>query len=391
MTGRSRPRLPEESEFTSRLRSPAVAARVGLWLGICFGIAFLTGLYSHFLQDTPTWLTLPTRPVNLYRWTQGLHVIAGSAAVPLLLVKLWTVYPRLFAALPKERRALLLTGLERGSIAVLVGGAIFQLMTGLQNSAQWYPWRFNFRGTHYAVAWITMGALLLHIAVKLPVIRAAFGSAVDDPQPTDRPAMSEVTTGLSRRGLLRTTWLATGVAVLTTAGISVPWLRQVSVFGVRSGQGPQDLPVNKSAYAAQVTAQALSASYRLKVSNGDIVEYLTRADLLAYPQAQRTLPIACVEGWSVSADWSGVPVRDLLRLVRSVDDVDIVVRSLQEGGSYSVMEMPANFVRDSDTLLALKLNGEDLSIDHGFPCRIIAPARPGVLQTKWVASIEVAR
>jgi DMSO/TMAO reductase YedYZ molybdopterin-dependent catalytic subunit len=54
------------------------------------------------------------------------------------------------------------------------------------------------------------------------------------------------------------------------------------------------------------------------------------------------------------------------------------------------MEMPASFVADDDTLLALELNGEALSIDHGFPCRIIAPARPGVLQTKWVSSIQVA-
>ncbi len=92
----------------------------------------------------------------------------------------------------------------------------------------------------------------------------------------------------------------------------------------------------------------------------------------------------------MSADWTGVQLRTLLQLVGSTDDVDVVVRSLQQGGSYSVMDMPANFVRDDDTLLALKLNGEDLSIDHGFPCRIIAPARPGVLQTKWVASIEVA-
>ncbi len=67
-----------------------------------------------------------------------------------------------------------------------------------------------------------------------------------------------------------------------------------------------------------------------------------------------------------------------------------MVRSLQQGGAYSVMDMPANFVRDDDTLLALKLDGEDLSVDHGFPCRIIAPAWPGVLRTKWVASIEVA-
>ena len=32
---------------------------------------------------------------------------------------------------------------------------------------------------------------------------------------------------------------------------------------------------------------------------------------------------------------------------------------------------------------------EPLDLDHGYPCRVIAPNRPGVLQTKWVASLEV--
>ena len=43
---------------------------------------------------------------------------------------------------------------------------------------------------------------------------------------------------------------------------------------------------------------------------------------------------------------------------------------------------------DEDALLALKVNGEDLSADHGFPARVIVPAMPGVHCTKWVASIE---
>jgi DMSO/TMAO reductase YedYZ molybdopterin-dependent catalytic subunit len=39
--------------------------------------------------------------------------------------------------------------------------------------------------------------------------------------------------------------------------------------------------------------------------------------------------------------------------------------------------------------LATSLNGEELDPDHGYPARIIAPNRPGVLQTKWVERIEV--
>jgi DMSO/TMAO reductase YedYZ molybdopterin-dependent catalytic subunit len=51
--------------------------------------------------------------------------------------------------------------------------------------------------------------------------------------------------------------------------------------------------------------------------------------------------------------------------------------------------MSAEFVRDPLTLLALRLEGKDLHLEHGFPARIIAPNRPGVLQTKWVARLEV--
>ena len=51
--------------------------------------------------------------------------------------------------------------------------------------------------------------------------------------------------------------------------------------------------------------------------------------------------------------------------------------------------LPARHARDSKTLIALKLNGETLDIDHGYPARLIAPTRPGVLQTKWLSRIEI--
>ena len=128
--------VPDETDFRSRLRGPQVAARVGLWLGICFGIAFVTGVISHWAQQPDPWLPVPTRPVWGYRVTQGLHVIAGTAAVPLLLVKLWSVFPRLFARPPSDVRRLVLHGLERASIGALVAASIFQLASGLANSAQ---------------------------------------------------------------------------------------------------------------------------------------------------------------------------------------------------------------------------------------------------------------
>ncbi|MEJ7832563.1 MAG: molybdopterin-dependent oxidoreductase [Nocardioides sp.] len=381
--------VPHPDHFTSRLRSPAVAARVGLWLGICFGICFLTGLVSHYAQNIDQPVAFPTSPSWIYRVTQGLHVTTGTAAVPLLLVKLWSVYPRLFNRLPTGgARKVAVDALERVSIAVLVASAIFMLASGLPNAAQWYPWSdFSFRATHYAVAWVAIGSLVVHIAVKLPITRDVLLGDVDDTTHDRETAVEEGT--MSRRGLLRTTWVATGVAVVATVGSTLTPLRKVSIFAIANDDGPQGIPINRTAAAAQVEQTAVASDFRLDVVFGDRTVSLSREELLAMPQQTETLPIACVEGWSASGEWSGVRVRDLLDLVEAPADSEVLATSLEESGAFRQGLLQGNFADDDRTLLALGLDGEELDLDHGYPCRIIAPNRPGVRQTKWVKTLEV--
>ncbi|SDF82868.1 Tat (twin-arginine translocation) pathway signal sequence [Lentzea fradiae] len=342
-----------------RFRAPAhhagVTSRIGTWLGIAFGLCFLTGLISHGVQHDWPW---PARPAGLYRVTQGVHVLSGVASIPLLLAKLWSVYPKLFERPPVRNVP---HALERGSILVLVAAAFFELVTGLFNAAQNYPWPFYFPTAHYAVAWIVTGALLVHIAVKIPVIRRSLEPASDE------------RTILSRRAFLRTTALTAGVAVVTTAGVTVPWLRKVSVLAWRSDGA---LPVNRTAKAANVV---VPPDWRLKAGG----KTYSLAELRAMPQTTVELPIACVEGWSQNATWTGVRVADL------VSGGDVRVESLEKDGLYRASTLPEVFARDPLTLLALRLDGEELSPDHGYPCRLIAPNRPGVLQTKWVTSLEI--
>ena len=374
--------VPQEKSFTSPLRDERLTARLGVWLGVAFGLCFATGLVSHWYYLPDPWFLPATRPVWGYRVTQGVHVLSGIAAIPLLLVKLWSVYPRLFAGLPRGGvRAMLLSGLERLSIAVLVAASVFQLVVGLANSAQWYPWAFSFRATHYAGAWIAIGALVVHIAVKLPVIRRAFGSPVD----TGLPERA----GPSRRTVLGAALLASAVAVVANAGGSVPLLRRVSVLAVRSGEGPQGVPINKSAASAGVEESAMAADYRLTVAGPGGEVSLTREELAALEQHTSELPIACVEGWSAGATWSGVRLSELLDRVGAPPDASVRVVSLQESGAFRSTVLPPSFARDGLTLLALRLHGEDLDLDHGYPCRLIAPNRPGVMQTKWVSRVEV--
>jgi hypothetical protein len=154
-----------------RLSSPARTTRsavvIGRLLGTAFAICFATGLYSHFLQQPLPWMVFPTWPANIYQITQGIHVTVGIAIFPLLFGKLWTVYPRLFVWPPITSLGNLL---ERASIAVLVACALLEPAIGLVNTYQWYPWPFPFRQTHYALAWVIVGLLAVHIAVKLPLI-----------------------------------------------------------------------------------------------------------------------------------------------------------------------------------------------------------------------------
>jgi DMSO/TMAO reductase YedYZ molybdopterin-dependent catalytic subunit len=230
---------------------------------------------------------------------------------------------------------------------------------------------------HYAIAWVAIGSILVHVAVKLPVVRAGLA---------ERPDAQVADGGLSRRGFLRTTWLATGVAVVATAGSTVPFLREVSVLATRS---PSGIPVNKTAVNAGVPQAATDPSWRLEVQAPSGLHRFTLADLQAMPHTSAELPISCVEGWSASAAWTGVPIADLLPLVGSAPGTPILVRSLERGSPYSVSTLPGAHTRDPLSLLALRLNGGQLSLDHGFPCRIIAPSRLGVLQTKCVHRIEV--
>ncbi|MEI2819511.1 MAG: molybdopterin-dependent oxidoreductase [Marmoricola sp.] len=377
--------IPTPGDFTSRLRSPAVAARVGVLLAISFCLCLVTGLISHEAQSADPVFVLPTSPVWLYRLNQGLHVTSGIAAVPLLLVKLWSVFPKLFARPPKKVKELIVEALERGSIAALVSTSIFMLASGLANAAQWYPWDFRFRATHYAIAWIAVGSMIIHIAIKLPIIADVLRADIDSDthdRETSKPSL------LTRRNLVGGAALASAVAVVASAGSSVPWLRKVSVFGVRDG-GPAGIPINKSARAANVVASALSDDYRLQVQYLDQCVEFSRKQLLDLPQHSYELPVACVEGWSASGLWTGIRMSDLLDQVGAPRGHDVRIESLQASGHYRLTTLPAHFAEDDQALLALSLNGEPLSLDHGYPCRLMVPNRPGVLQTKWVGRIEV--
>jgi len=367
-----RDRPPFWPRFSSPLRDVAVTARIGRVLGIAFGLCFVTGLLSHYQYAPWHWLPVPAAPYWGYRLTQGVHVITGIACIPLLLLKLWSVFHRLFSWPPVRSIG---HALERGSIAILVAASVFQLITGLFNVLQFYPWPWGFIRVHYWMSWVVIGSLLLHIAVQLPAIREGLAKK-----------LGTSSSGLSRRGVLIAGGAGVAAVAATTVGQVIPALQPIALLAPRQPRkGPLGVPVNRTAQAAGVIQQAQSAQYRLTV-DGPRLLTMTLADLEAEPTVGTILPIACVEGWSIQAHWRGPRLLDLVSRVGGDSSSQVTVISL-EHGAYSRSSLTGSQLEQA--VLATHLNGSRITLDHGYPLRLIAPDRSGVLQTKWLTRIVV--
>ncbi|MCX4472706.1 molybdopterin-dependent oxidoreductase [Micromonospora sp. NBC_01655] len=405
-----------DRRWRSPLRGPWLTSVYGLALLVSLPLVIVTGLLDYaaygpqFGQALPSdvgWLRLPpfdwpTRPAWLFRLTQGLHVTLGIVLVPVVLAKLWSVTPKLFDWPPARSLAQVL---ERLSLLLLVGGILFQIATGLLNIQYAYLFGFDFYTAHYFGAWVFTAAFVVHVVLKLPRLVSALRSrsprgelraarAATRAEPADPDGLVAARPGpatVTRRGALA---LVGGLSLLLgalTVGQSLDPLRRTALLlprGRAPGGGPNGFPVNRAAAAAGVGEADTGRQWRLALRGGQRTATLDRDQLLSLPQHTAELPIACVEGWSTRQTWTGVRLRDLAALAGVPAPVSATVRSLERAGLFNQAVLASHQILDPDALLALRVNGADLSLDHGYPARVIVPALPGVHCTKWVNSIE---
>jgi DMSO/TMAO reductase YedYZ molybdopterin-dependent catalytic subunit len=399
--------------WRSPLRGPWLTAALGSVLLVLIAIVAITGFLSHAAympdllgnaivpknRDLPfaSFFDWPTGPSWLCALTQGLHTNVGLVAIPFLLAKLWSVIPRLFAFPPVTSPA---QAIERLSIALLVSSAVFELATGVMNAQYWYPFKFNFVVAHYYGAIIFTASIALHVIVKLPVIARAYRErgvlkplrdnlANTKPEPTGELVTPDpAAPTISRRGLFAFAGAGAGLLLVANVGQSVGGpLRQLAFLAPRREIVPGDFPINKTAAVAGIKPEQTGAAYRLVLRGGETEVSLSREQLLALPQRTARLPIACVEGWSTTQEWTGVRLAVLAEQAGVPGASQVLVESLQEAGVLRRASLTGAQIAAGDALLALKVNGEDLSMDHGFPARVIVPALPGVHNTKWVGQM----
>jgi hypothetical protein len=265
-------------KFSSTLRSTAVTARVGRVLGIAIAVLFVTGLLSHYQYEPWSWLPEPAKPVWGYRLTQGIHVATGIATIPLLLFKLWSVYPNQFRFPPISS---LKHALERLSVAILVSVALVQMTTGFLNVLNWYPFPWYFVTVHRFLGYLLVGSVLLHIGIKLPDIGYGLSAKVGEADVLTEIPWHEnpdshsnagtlpdpATPGISRRGMLTAAGAGVGVVILTSIGQTITPLEPLGLLAPRQWtKGPQGVPVNRTAEQAKIMAAATSPTWSLEVA-----------------------------------------------------------------------------------------------------------------------------
>lgn len=404
----------------SPVRGPWLTSVFGSVLLVGMPVLFVTGLVSYASYDPRlhgndtsaahgalgfylfNWVTSPSW---IYRVSQGTHVVVGLMLVPIVLAKLWSVIPKLFEW-PVVRSVA--HALERLSLALLVGGAIFEMVTGIADVEYFYPWKFSFYDAHLYGAWVFISAFAVHAVLKVPTMRRALRSRslraelrtpLAATRPEDRDGrglvpVSPAAPSISRRGLLGLVFGSSGVVFLLTAGQTIRPLRSLALLSARARSKPtgpaggaNDFEINRTFLASGIASVSTDADWRLQI-DGAVTRRLARTELLTLPQITGELPIACVEGWSTVQSWTGVRLVDLARLVGIPAPGSAFVESLERPGRpFRTATLAGNQVRDPGSLLALRVNGADLSLDHGYPARVVVPGAPGVHCTKWVSRL----
>jgi DMSO/TMAO reductase YedYZ molybdopterin-dependent catalytic subunit len=128
---------------------------------------------------------------------------------------------------------------------------------------------------------------------------------------------------------------------------------------------------------------------------GDVATPLVvRDELATLPRVDQISDLHCVTTWSkCGLSWSGFRFRDFYQAIvepRAVPQpgASLVVLRSQDGYSQS---LPLEDLMAPDVLLADRLGGQPLSIAHGAPLRLVAPAHYGYKNIKHVCAIELWR
>jgi DMSO/TMAO reductase YedYZ molybdopterin-dependent catalytic subunit len=130
------------------------------------------------------------------------------------------------------------------------------------------------------------------------------------------------------------------------------------------------------------------ADWRLAV-DGLVAEpaSFSMADLKGYPSRSHITELACEEGWSYIAEWTGVPLSHVLNLVGVHPEAKYVVYTSMEPDTWDSIDMADAL--HPQTFLCYGINGNELPVPHGGPLRMRLPRQIGYKNIKFITRLTV--
>jgi DMSO/TMAO reductase YedYZ molybdopterin-dependent catalytic subunit len=111
------------------------------------------------------------------------------------------------------------------------------------------------------------------------------------------------------------------------------------------------------------------------------------AELKSYPSRSQITHLACEEGWSFIAEWTGVPLSHVLNLVGTAPQARYVVYSSIQKGWWDSIDMADAL--HPQTLITHGMNGDDLPVGNGGPLRLRVPRQLGYKSVKFITRLTV--
>ena len=194
-------------------------------------------------------------------------------------------------------------------------------------------------------------------------------------------------TKLDRRGFL-------GAFSLAITG-ALEWIFQGKALAVPDYRNNKDIPKNYIQNrdvpgffirSANPFLGVDTENWALSVS-GMVKRPLALAyeDLFQFKIVSQVSRLKCVECWSAKARWEGFRFADLVNMTQPEPDAKYVY--FQSADSYYESYRLDELLRPR-VLMVLRMDGQPLTSDHGFPLRLIAPFKYGYKNVKYITRIE---
>jgi DMSO/TMAO reductase YedYZ molybdopterin-dependent catalytic subunit len=191
-------------------------------------------------------------------------------------------------------------------------------------------------------------------------------------------------------------------AVQHVSGILTDWLTRLLLYRLMSRQEYTQADISPYFWVNgrppvnnewNELAKDQFACWKLQVKG--LVEQpllLSLVELRAMPLKRQITQHCCIQGWSTFAEWTGVPLAEILERCRALPEARYLIfhsHQVDEQGCEYYGSLDIAEAKHPQTILAYEMNGAPIPINHGAPLRLRVETKLGFKMVKWLKSIEL--